>query len=118
MHLTQEIARLDADSRQFSKAEWACCYELENKVLAIIRVEEEYWLKRGGVTWITKGDTNTAYFHAYANGRKRKCAIPRLVSEEGLLMLQEDIIAHLYDFYIGLMGASEPKLLGMQPNLW
>lgn len=86
MQLTLEIARLDAlaDTRPFSEAEWASHYALENKVLVIIRAKDEYWRKRGGLTWITKGDANTAYFHAYANGRKRKCAIPRLVSEQRL----------------------------------
>lgn len=41
--LTQKIARLDllADTREFSKSEWAHRYSLENKVLAIIRAEEE-----------------------------------------------------------------------------
>lgn len=76
-----EIAALDdhADAWAFSKAEWAHRYDLERQVLAIFRAEEEYWRKRGGVTWITKGDTYTAY----ANGRKRKCSIPHLQLEAG-----------------------------------
>lgn len=70
--LIDEIKTLDAlaDSRAFSEAKWANRYALENQVLSILREEEEYWRHRGSVKWITKGDANTGYFHAYANGRK------------------------------------------------
>lgn len=72
--LVEEIAALDAqvDARVFSEAEWANRYALENQVQSILREEEEYWRRRGDVKWVTKGDANTSYFHAYANGRKRK----------------------------------------------
>ena len=81
--LLEEIKALDiqADTRPFSEAEWASRYALENQVLAILREEEEYWRRRGGVKWVTKGDANTGYFHAFANGRKRKCTISRLQSD-------------------------------------
>ena len=86
--LIEEIKALDvqADSRTFSEAEWANRYALGNQVLAILREEEEYWRRRGGVKWITKGDANTGYFHAFANGRKRKCSILRLQSDHGVLV--------------------------------
>jgi hypothetical protein len=34
---------------------------------------------------LLKGDTNTKFFHAFANGRKRKCAILSLTSDQGLV---------------------------------
>jgi len=80
---------LEADRRPFSEAEWAHRYALEDQVTAILRAEEEYWRRRGGVKWVMKGDANTGYFHAYANGGKRKCTILRLQTEQGVLLAQD-----------------------------
>lgn len=33
-------------------------------------------------------------------------------------MRQEDIVGHVYEFYMGLMGTSKPNQLGLQPTLW
>ncbi|KAE8802570.1 hypothetical protein D1007_21760 [Hordeum vulgare] len=59
--LIKKIKTLEAqvDTRVFSEAEWANHYTLENQVLSILREEEEYWHRRGGVKWVTKGDANT-----------------------------------------------------------
>ena len=96
----EEIASIDAqaDVRPFSGDEWEHRYSLENQVLAILRAEEEYWRRRGGVKWVVKGDANTGYFHAYANGRKRKSTILRLQSEHGTLVSQSEIVKHIFVF--------------------
>ena len=88
--LVTDLARMDAaaDVRVFSEQEWAERYAVEAQVEALLRAEEEYWRRRGGIKWTLKGDANTKYFHAYANGRRRKCAILRLQSEQGLLLRQ------------------------------
>jgi hypothetical protein len=77
--------------------------------LAILRTEEEYWRHRGGIKWVTKGGANTAYFHAYAKGRKRKSAILCLQSEQGLLLSQGDISHHIYDYFVGLLGTADEE---------
>ena len=119
-NLVSELAALDvqADQRQFSEAEWARRYAIKNLVLSIVRSEEQYWHRRGGMKWALKGDANTGYFHAYANGCRRKCAILRLQLEQGLLLSQGDIAKHIYDSYIQLMGSEEPKLAGLRHDLW
>ena len=118
--LIEEIKALDiqADSSSFSEAEWACRYALENQVLAILREEEEYWRRRGGVKWVTKGDANTGYFHAFANGRKRKCTILRLQSDQGVLVSQADISRHIYNFFLSLLGMAEGKILRLRDDFW
>ena len=118
--LIEEIKALDAqaDSRSFSEAEWANRYALENQVLAILREEEEYWRRRGVVKWITKGDTNTGYFHAFANGGKRKCLILRLQSDHGLLVSQAEILRHIYDLFLNLLGTAEEKPLRLRQDFW
>lgn len=44
--------------------------------------------------------------------------ILRLQSEQGLLLGQADIVKHIYDFYIGLMGSTKPKLADLRADLW
>ena len=72
----------------------------------------------GGLKWTLKGDANTKYFHAYANGRRRKCAILRLQSDQGLLLREDDIVWHVYQFYIQLMGTCEPQVARLRTDMW
>jgi mannosylglycoprotein endo-beta-mannosidase len=86
--------------------------------MSILSSEEEYWRQRGRQNWLLKGDANTAYFHAIANGRRRKCAILSLQSEEGEVFGQLAIQEHIYKFYLDLMGSEEPKFLNLAGNCW
>jgi hypothetical protein len=67
---------------------------------------------------LLQGDANTAYFHAIANGRRRKCAIRSLQSEEGQITGPAAIQEHIYKFYMGLMGTEDPKFISLQTNCW
>ncbi|XP_073355249.1 uncharacterized protein [Aegilops tauschii subsp. strangulata] len=118
--IIDEIKSLDAqaDARTFSEAEWAYRYALKNQVLSILREEEEYWRRWGGIKWITKGDANTGYFHAFANGRKWKCSILRLQSEQGVMVSQAEISAHIYGFFLNLLGTAEEKHLRLRADFW
>jgi mannosylglycoprotein endo-beta-mannosidase len=46
---------------------------LEGQLTHLLKMEQEYWRQRGRQSWLLHGDANTAYFHAIANGRRRKC---------------------------------------------
>ncbi|KAE8790032.1 hypothetical protein D1007_35712 [Hordeum vulgare] len=74
----------------------------------IFKNEELFWQRQGGQNWLLKGDANTAYFQAIANGRRRKCAIPFLWDGYVLLESREDISSHIYSFYKELFSA-EPR---------
>jgi mannosylglycoprotein endo-beta-mannosidase len=80
--------------------------------------EEEYWRQRSRVRWTLQGDANTAYFHAIANGRRRKCAILSLQTPDGPIVEKNAIQAHVYNFYRELMGTEEPQLLTLVEGLW
>jgi hypothetical protein len=68
---------------------------------------------------LTKGDACTAYFHAIANGRRRKCWIPRLITPQGEVADQSLIHDHIYTFYKELMGArGEERTFLLANNLW
>jgi mannosylglycoprotein endo-beta-mannosidase len=73
-----------------SEPEWAFRYELEAELTFILRCEELYWQQRGRQQWILEGDANTAFFHAMANGRRRRCSI--LVMKDGNETLRDPVM--------------------------
>jgi hypothetical protein len=84
-NLLNQVADLDqkADSSGLDDEGWALRYHLEDQLIQLDAVEEEYWKQRNRLQWTLKGDSCTAYFHAIANGRRRKCLIPRLITDHG-----------------------------------
>ena len=68
-----QIQTLDvvADSTGLSADGWLRRYALENSLMEIYKGEEIFWRQRSRQNWILRGDANTAYFHAIANGRHR-----------------------------------------------
>jgi hypothetical protein len=84
----------------------------------ILRVEGEYWRQRGSQQWILQEDTNRKYFHAVANGRRHKCAIQLLRSDNMEVAGKGAIQELVYAFYRNLMGTKEPKSLSLLPDIW
>jgi mannosylglycoprotein endo-beta-mannosidase len=76
--LLSQVEELDrqADGAGLDEEGWALRYHLEDQLLLVDRMEEEYWKQRSRVRWTLEGDSCTKYFHAIANGRRRKCSIP------------------------------------------
>jgi hypothetical protein len=72
-----------ADGVGLSEDEWGWRYHLEDMLVLLYQREEEYWRQRSRVKWTMQGNANTAYFHAVANGRRRKCAILSLQTPTG-----------------------------------
>lgn len=48
---------------------------LENKILALSRKEEVFWLQQSMVSWMRKGDRNSKFFHRVAGGRRKRNTI-------------------------------------------
>jgi hypothetical protein len=119
-NLLAKIQELDsvADGMGLDEDGWALRYHLEEQMMELLSAEEEYWRQRGRQQWILQGDANTKFFHAFANGRKRKCAIHSLSSDQGVVTEKDAIQELIYTFYRNLMGAEEPKLLSIRPGLW
>ena len=120
LDLVSQISALDqkADSVGIDEEEWAFRYHLEEQLLQIHRLEEEYWRQRGRVRWTLQGDANTAYFHAVANGRRRKCYISLLQTDAGPIRDPKLIQDHVYSFYRDLLGTEAPRHLGLVSNTW
>jgi mannosylglycoprotein endo-beta-mannosidase len=97
---------------------WMRRYHLEETLVNLYQNEEDYWRQRSRIKWTVEGDANTAYFHAIANGRRRKCAITTLSTPSGPITDQQDIQSHVYAFYRELMGTEEPQLITLVSNMW
>ncbi|KAE8786231.1 putative NOT transcription complex subunit VIP2 [Hordeum vulgare] len=97
-----------ADGPGLSPDDWIRRNSLDTSLMDIFRSEELFWQRRGGQTWLLKGDANTAYFQAIANGRRRKCAIPFLWDGNVLVESPNDISSHIFSFYKELFSA-EPR---------
>jgi mannosylglycoprotein endo-beta-mannosidase len=86
--------------------------------MEIYKGEESFWWQRSRQNWILKGDANTTYFHAIANGRRRKCSIPCLWDNDRLLEDNSDISAHTYSFYKELFTASPRSGVALAVDFW
>jgi hypothetical protein len=107
-----------ADGQGLDEEGWGLRYFLEDQLLEILSAEEEYWCQRGRLLWTLQGDANTKYFHACANGRKRRCVIMSLAMDNGTVVDKEEIKELIYSFYINLMGSEEPRVLQLQEGIW
>jgi hypothetical protein len=94
-------------------------YFLQDKLMQFAREEEEYSRQRGSFNWILKGDPNTTYFHAIANRRLRKCAIPNLVMTMGT-PTRRTLDTHLPVLlgFMGFEGEARIFSLGRDLCLW
>jgi hypothetical protein len=118
--LLTQIAELDvlADATGLDEDAWASRYHLEEQLLHIYRMEEEHWRQRDRVRYTLQGDANTAYFHTVANGRRRKCNISKLTTDNGTITEPKLIQQHVYEFYRNLLGSSAPRVCGLAPSSW
>lgn len=73
-------------------------------------IEEKIWHQKSRIDWLTLGDSNTRFFHAYVKVRQNANAIHRLVrADKSICLGQEQIKHEIRDFYIGLMETAATK---------
>ena len=64
---------------------------LQEQLRKMVREEEIKWIQRSKEIELVDGDLNTKYYHAKANGRRRKTMITKLIQEEGVIEGQENL---------------------------
>jgi hypothetical protein len=67
--------------------------------------------------WILKGDVNSAFFHASANGRRRKIRICSLETNTDLITSQEEIKVHVVEFYNNCLEA-QLRMSHLENGFW
>jgi hypothetical protein len=112
LQLLGKIKQLDeeADSMGLEDDGWAYRYHLEDQLISIYKLEEEYWRQRGRVRWNLQGDANTSYFHAVANGCRRNCLISTLTTNAGPISDKRLIQEHIYSLYRELLGSEQTRI--------
>ncbi|KAE8769240.1 hypothetical protein D1007_59184 [Hordeum vulgare] len=118
--LMGQIKGLDdlADGPGLSPDDWTRRYSLDAALMDIFKSEELFWQRRGGQNRLLKGDANTTYFQAIANGHSRKCVIPFLWDGDALLESPEDISSHIYSFYKELFSDEMRGGSSLCDDLW
>lgn len=86
----------------------------------LILLRSEYWRKRSHQTWLLKEDANTTYFHAIANGWRRKCDISRPVTYQWIIT---DPTCLIIGTYIHVLSESHgsgrgSRGLSLSQNIW
>lgn len=111
-HKQQLLLEIDAIDREANFTDlppttWEHRYKLERELIEIYTAEEIYWQKRGGQKWILQGDSNTAFFHKCANGRKRKTLIKSLEEEGRVISDPVELRQHIDAYYKKLFGREQ-----------
>lgn len=74
----------------------------------LLKQEEIKWLQRNKDKEIKEGDSNTRYYHAKVNGRRRNNIILSL-EQEGEIIEGEKLMEYITDFYKKLFGHADPS---------
>jgi hypothetical protein len=99
-------------------AGWASRYVLEEELVQVYKQEKIYWQQRGSVRWILEGDSNTCFFYNIANGKRRKCHIEFLETEEGRISHQKGLVQHIAGFYKKLLDPEDRGLVRLGYDVW
>ena len=92
--------------------------EIQEKLLHLYEEEEKFWFERSSHRWLLQGDSNSAFFHRVANGRRRKSMMYSL--QDGELQIQGtgDLLLHATAYYKNLFGPGEGNLMRFNSNTW
>jgi hypothetical protein len=107
-----------SESQNLCEEHWRERYCVENKLEVIYQKEGLYWQQRGSEKWITHEDANTEYFHARANGKRRKTRICSLETESSIIADQKAIRRHIVEFYKILFGSSISTNTHLAHGFW
>lgn len=91
---------------------------MEGEIGGLDKLEEIYWKQRTEKKWVLMGDSNTHFYHQFANGRRRNNTISFLDSDQGEIRGQKDITAHIVSYYKSLFRTSDPCHMALGPDFW
>jgi hypothetical protein len=77
------------------------------QIETLLEQEEIHWVQRGRANWLKHGDSNTNFFHNYANARRKKNTIKYLVDDAGVKWEDPDGMSNLIKFYFEGLFTSE-----------
>ncbi|KAK1648056.1 hypothetical protein QYE76_065861 [Lolium multiflorum] len=81
--------------------------ELQIQIENLLEQEEIYWVQRGRANWLRHGDQNTAFFHRFASGRRKRNFIKQLTNESGNIIDDQDQMMDIASGYFQHLFTSE-----------
>ncbi|XP_051221114.1 uncharacterized protein [Lolium perenne] len=81
--------------------------DIQLKMENLSEQEELYWVQRGRVNWLQHGDQNTAFFHRFASGRRKRNFIKYLKNDSGEVTEDQDQIMDLASNYFQTLFTAE-----------
>ena len=83
--------------------------DLRREVNMLTEKEEIFWRQRSHVSWLSKGDRNTKFYHAYASQRKRANQINGLRDENDVMQSDQLVISNIVvEYFHQLFNSSRP----------
>ncbi|XP_059067892.1 uncharacterized protein LOC131858612 [Cryptomeria japonica] len=81
---------------------------LKDQYAEILKREETYWKEKSRELWITDGDLNTKFLHAFSKARRIYNRIDSIKDESGSMKRStKDIEIAALDYFIGILGKAE-----------
>ena len=100
-----------------TKQNHAKASQLRIKLNSQLEEDESYWNKRSHITWLKEGDSNTKFFHVYANHHRRTNEILMLRDSHGVLITGESGLEQVITNYFGNMfTSSNPSSIDLVVN--
>ena len=84
-------------------------FEASTQLNDLLLQEELYWKQRAKAFWLEDGDSNTKFFHAFANSRKKINHVTRLKTDAGEIVSNHEEMCHVVsDYFHGVFGNAGP----------
>lgn len=88
---------------------------LRSKYEDLLAKEEIYCHQRSRIRWITHGDKNTKFFHAYASWRKRKNSIQQILNDDNQWIQNcSEIIRPFVNHFRAIFSTTNPPSIFQQ----
>jgi hypothetical protein len=84
----------------------------------VLAYEEQIWQQRCSEQWLLRGDSNSGFFHGIANGRRRKCSIFALDTEDTEISNPKELRLHIEGYYKQLFGREERGKIRLKEDVW
>ena len=83
--------------------------DLRREVNVLIEKEEIFWRQMSHVSWLSKGDRNTKFYHACASQRNRANQINGLRDENDVMQSDQLVISNIVvEYFHQLFNSSRP----------
>lgn len=81
--LREQTAKLEKLQQQEGPHNQVAIKGLKKEIALMLDKEDLKWRQRAKQTWLSKGDRNAAYFHKWANQRRKSNKINQILDEGG-----------------------------------